>query len=111
MADSLITWHVYEISSGSSSLNGVGLRGTIRKLALERGFNVISENTEDAKNGVRFAVLLRLNIDILLAMTMSIFRRSKTVKTTRLNLGATGSSSLSRVNHLGTILTRFTFLF
>jgi hypothetical protein len=54
---SLLLWNVYEISSESSSLNGVMLRGRIRKLGIEKGFNVLAENTEDATNGVRFAVL------------------------------------------------------
>jgi len=48
---------VYEISSEKSSLNGVMLRGRIRKLGLEKEFNVLVENTEDTENGVRFAVL------------------------------------------------------
>ena len=33
------------------------LRGRIRKLGLENNFNVLAENTQDAENGVRFAVL------------------------------------------------------
>lgn len=33
------------------------LRGRIRKLGLEKDFNVLAENTEDAGNRVRFAVL------------------------------------------------------
>ena len=72
MTDSLIAWHVYQISSDSSSLNGVGLRGTIRKLALERGFNVISENTEDAENGVRFAVIDDAHAEIIRSYVLSI---------------------------------------
>ncbi len=57
MTNKLLLWSVYEISSEKSSLNGVMLRGRIRKLGLEKGFNVLAENTEDTKNGVRFAVL------------------------------------------------------
>lgn len=53
----ILKWQVYEISSGSSSLNGVMLRGRIRKFGLENGINVLAENTEDAENGVRFATL------------------------------------------------------
>ena len=37
------------------------LRGRIRKLGLEKQFNVIVENTEDKDNGVRFAVLDETN--------------------------------------------------
>lgn len=57
MTNQLLKWNIYEISSEKSSLNGVMLRGRIRKLGLENNFNVIVENTEDSKNGVRFAVL------------------------------------------------------
>lgn len=53
----LLTWNIYEISAANSSLNGVMLRGRIRKLGIEQGFNVLAENTEDKENGVRFAVL------------------------------------------------------
>lgn len=45
-----------KISSVKSSLNGVMLRGRIRKLGIEKEFNVLAENTEDVQNGVRFAV-------------------------------------------------------
>lgn len=53
----LLGWHVYEISAHESSLNGVMLRGRIRKFGLENGLNVLAENTEDEENGVRYAVL------------------------------------------------------
>jgi hypothetical protein len=57
MSEKLLFWDVYEISSEKSLLNGVMLRGRIRKLGIEKKFNVLVENTEDAKNGVRFAVI------------------------------------------------------
>ncbi len=57
MNEKLLFWDVYEISSEKSSLNGVMLRGRIRKLGIEKKFNVLVENTEDATNGVRFAVI------------------------------------------------------
>lgn len=53
----LLKWDIYDISSTTSSLNGVMLRGRIRKLGIERGFNILAENTDDRENGVRFAVL------------------------------------------------------
>lgn len=53
----LLSWNVYEISAIKSSLNGVMLRGRIRKLGIQNGFNVIVENTSDKENCVRFAVL------------------------------------------------------
>ena len=51
----LIKWNIYEISAQQSSLNGVMLRGRIRKFGLERAMNVLAENAEDLENGVRFA--------------------------------------------------------
>lgn len=53
----LLHWNLYEISAQESSLNGVMLRGRIRKFGLENNINVLAENTEDAENGVRFATL------------------------------------------------------
>ncbi len=57
MANEIIKWNIYEISSKGNSLNGVMLRGRIRKLGIEKNFNVLAENTEDVPNGVRFAVM------------------------------------------------------
>ena len=53
----LLYWDIYEIQTEGSVINGVMLRGRIRKLGLEKQFNVLVENTQDAENGVRFAVL------------------------------------------------------
>ena len=53
----LLGWNVYEISARESSLNGVMLRGRIRKYGLENEINVLAENTEDVENGVRYATL------------------------------------------------------
>ena len=41
------------------------LRGRIRKLGIEKSFNVLAENTEDRENGVRFAVLNKTDADIV----------------------------------------------
>lgn len=57
MEEKLFLWDVYEISSKFESLNGVMLRGRIRKLGIQNGFNVLAENSSDYENGVRFAVL------------------------------------------------------
>jgi hypothetical protein len=57
MNGKILLWDVYEISSSKLSLNGVMLRGRIRKLGIENNFDVLAENTEDKENGVRFAVL------------------------------------------------------
>ena len=57
MTSHLLLWDIYEITTTGESVNGVMLRGRIRKLGIEKGFNVIAENTTDISNGVRFAVL------------------------------------------------------
>lgn len=57
MNEKLLLWNVYEVTSEKSSLNGVMLRGRIRRLGIEKKFNVLVENTEDTKNSVRFAVI------------------------------------------------------
>ncbi|HEY1074701.1 MAG TPA: hypothetical protein VGE59_03330 [Patescibacteria group bacterium] len=57
MKQPLFNWIVYEIQTESSVINGVMLRGRIRKLGLEKGFNVLVENAQDQENTVRFATL------------------------------------------------------
>ena len=57
MNKNLLLWDIYEISTNGQQINGVMLRGRIRKFAIENSFNVLSENTSDIQNGVRFAVL------------------------------------------------------
>ena len=53
----LLKWDIYEIEANESPLNGVSLRGRVRKFGLEKSINVLVENTQDTENGVRFAVL------------------------------------------------------
>jgi hypothetical protein len=72
MTDQLLKWDVYEIISQKSSLNGVMLRGRIRKLGLKNNFNVLCENTQDIENGVRFAVLDDAAADAVNAYIKSI---------------------------------------
>lgn len=54
---SLISWNIYQITTETIEIHGVMLRGRIRKLGLEQGFNVLCENAADEENCVRFAVL------------------------------------------------------
>lgn len=56
MEAKLLYWDIYEISTENSEVNGVMLRGRIRKVGLNKGINVLVENTQDKVNGVRFAV-------------------------------------------------------
>lgn len=68
----LLAWDVYDISADESSLNGVMLRGRIRKYGIEHHINVLAENTEDRENGVRFAVLESAHADAIGAYVLTI---------------------------------------
>ncbi len=52
----LVNWDIYEIRTEKSPINGVMLRGRIRKFFLEKNRNVLAENTEDIEKSVRFAL-------------------------------------------------------
>lgn len=64
MKNNLLKWSIYEITS-EHPLNGVMLRGRIRKLGIENDFNVLTENTSDIENGVRFAVLEEAHLKLV----------------------------------------------
>lgn len=68
----LLSWDIYDISAAESSLNGVMLRGRIRKYGIEQQINVLAENTEDRENGVRFAVLESSHADMIGAYVLTI---------------------------------------
>ena len=72
MNEKLLLWDIYEINSERSSLNGVMLRGRIRKLGIEKVINVLTENTEDTSNAVRFAILNDQNTVIIVDYLYSI---------------------------------------
>lgn len=74
MKNEVIEWDIYEITSAESSLNGVMLRGRIRKLAIENNLNVLVENTEDVQNGVRFAVTNTKDADLVIEYLHSIIK-------------------------------------
>lgn len=65
MSKKLLNWDIYEVSTKSSSLTEVMLRGRIRKVCLENNLNVLVENAEDKENIVRFAILSGENLSIL----------------------------------------------
>ncbi len=53
----LLAWDIYEITTKSTPINWVKLRGRIRKFGLENNINILTENTQDIAASVRFAVL------------------------------------------------------
>jgi len=65
MNHDLLHWDIHEITAEGTALHGVMLRGRIRKLGLERGFNVLCENAGDTENCVRFAVLAAHDAEIV----------------------------------------------
>jgi undecaprenyl pyrophosphate synthase len=66
MFKTIIKRDIYEIGSKNSSLNGVMLRGRIRKLCLENQRNVLVENTEDLEKQVRFAVPVGEDVELII---------------------------------------------
>lgn len=56
MSMKLIRWDIYEIQTKETPINGVMLRGRIRKFCLEKKRNVLVENTQDIEKSVRFAI-------------------------------------------------------
>jgi hypothetical protein len=52
----MINWDIYEIKTKKTQINGVMLRGRIRKLCLLNNRNVLVENTQDIEKSVRFAI-------------------------------------------------------
>jgi len=53
----ILSWDIYEITTRDTPINGVMLRGRIRKLWLENWINILAENTQDIESSVRFATL------------------------------------------------------
>jgi len=54
---SILSWDIYEITTEETLINGVMLRGRLRKLGLENNLNILCENASDIENCVRFAIL------------------------------------------------------
>lgn len=44
--EKLLSWDIYEIHTEETPINGVMLRGRIRKLWLEKWINILAENTK-----------------------------------------------------------------
>ncbi len=52
-----MNWNIYTLKSSGQNLNGVMLRGRIRKFGINNNIVILAENTEDIENGVRIALL------------------------------------------------------
>lgn len=70
----LLSWDIYEIQTEETPINGVMLRGRIRKLWLENWINVLAENTQDIEASVRFALLHWEDASIIIDYLRSIIK-------------------------------------
>lgn len=52
----ILYWDIYEIRCDCAELQGVKLRGRIRKFTIDKGMSCLVENASDEKNVVRFAL-------------------------------------------------------
>ena len=50
-------WNIYNLASPAHNLNGVMLRGRIRKFGIVNNITILAENTEDVEDCVRIALL------------------------------------------------------
>lgn len=70
-------WNIYEITTESTPIHGVMLRGRIRKFALEKGIELLTENASDNENVVRFAIHTLEQPDQVIDFISSIVSDSK----------------------------------
>ncbi|MDH5442019.1 MAG: hypothetical protein OEX08_00215 [Candidatus Nomurabacteria bacterium] len=73
----ILSWDIYEITTKESSIQGVMLRGRIRKYSLENNITLLTENATDAENTVRFGLLNKENIDEVISFIETIIPDSK----------------------------------
>ena len=73
----VIYWDIYEISSLFSQLEGVMLRGRIRKFALLNNINLLVENASDGKGNVRFAVMEGTDVSTIIKKIKEIISDSE----------------------------------
>jgi hypothetical protein len=52
----MILWKIFEITTTETPIHGVMLRGRLRKLATQHKTDLLTENSSDKQNCVRFAV-------------------------------------------------------
>ena len=76
MNQNLLKWDIYEISSITSALTGVKLRGRLRKFGLENNLNILAENTEKPPFRVRFAILNQTDVTPIKDFLTSIIEDS-----------------------------------
>ncbi len=65
-------WDIYEITTDTTPIHGIMLRGRIRKFALENKINLLTENASDKENVVRFAIENGFDADIIIRFIKTI---------------------------------------
>lgn len=65
-------WDIYEITTESTQIHGVMLRGKIRKFSLVNKIELLTENATDARNTVRFAVHSEHNPDQIISFIQDL---------------------------------------
>jgi len=78
METPLLYWDVYNIRTIQTEIHGVMLRGRIRKLGLEHGFNILCENATDEDRCVRFAILHKEDPNVVINYLKRIIPDVKT---------------------------------
>ncbi len=72
MAD-LIRWDIYEINSKNHQLTSRRVRGRLRKFALSKNINLLTENTEKGEPRVRFALFSGSDPEIINEFLKTMF--------------------------------------
>lgn len=96
MKEMNMLWNIYTLHSASESLNGVMLRGRIRKFGLVNKIVVLAENAEDEENGVRIALLSDVSARDLPVVTEFLKRIIPDIQITE-ELREVGNPILSKI--------------
>jgi len=73
----VLHWDIYEITTKESSIQGVMLRGRIRKYSLENDIALLTENASDVQNAVRFGIFHEENPEQVISFVKSVIVDSK----------------------------------
>jgi len=68
----ILTWDIYEITTETSSIQGVMLRGRVRKYSLKNQITILLENASDRDNTVRFALPAGDNPETVINFTKTL---------------------------------------
>lgn len=75
--NNLISWDIYEISTGGKKIQGVDFRGRLREFSISKSLNLLVDNATDKENIVRFAVVSKQKVDELSNFIKSMEKDAK----------------------------------